>query len=143
MNTVSILGRVAKEPELRKFESGAAQARFLIAVDRQLTKAQKEAAEKAGDPTADFFNVVSWGNQAEKYVMPYLKKGARVAVTGRLSSNSFVGREGNKVTMVDIIANDVDIIDFPNRNTNSPSDSGTPTSTGSGRGNIDGATLGY
>ena len=74
MNVVILVGRLTKDPELRTTGNGKSVTSFSVAVDRQF--------KQEGQPTADFFNVVAWGRQAE-VINQYLRKGRENAVRGR------------------------------------------------------------
>lgn len=81
------MGRISKDPEIKT--GNTTVANFSIAVDRKY--------KKDGEPTADFFNCVSFGKQAE-FVEKYLKKGTKVVITGRLQNDSYTNKDGQKVT---------------------------------------------
>ena len=101
-NTVTIVGNVTRDPELRYTPSGAANARFGVAVNRrwrdQQTNEQKEQVS--------FFDVVCWREMADN-VCESLSKGTRVVVTGRLEQQSWEDSEGNKKSKVEIVAEEV------------------------------------
>lgn len=105
MNTVIMIGRLTRDPELRYIAStGNAVTRFSIAVDRAF-------AAKDAEVTADFFNIVVWGKRAETCAN-YLAKGRMVAVRGRLQNNNYTDKNGVKQYSVEIIAEDVQFIDW-------------------------------
>ena len=105
MNTVIMIGRLTKDPELRYIAStGDAVTRFAMAVDRPFAK-------KDDKVTADFFNVVVWGKRAETCVN-YLAKGRMVAIRGRLQNNNYTDKDGVKRYSVEIIAEEVKFIDY-------------------------------
>lgn len=105
MNTVIMIGRLTRDPELRYIAStGNAVTRFAIAVDRPFAK-------KDAEVTADFFNIVVWGKRAET-AANYLAKGRMVAVKGRLQNNNYTDKMGNKQYSVEIIADDIQFIDW-------------------------------
>lgn len=93
VNCYCATGRLVKDPELTKLQSGTDKVNFRIAVSG--------IGEKA-----DFFPVVAWGKTAVA-VYQHLKKGDRVAVTGRLTTREFDGSDGTKKTVTEINANDV------------------------------------
>ena len=68
MNSVLLIGRLTRDPELKTTSSGISFARFTLAVDRALSREKKREAEERGQATADFVNVVVWGKQAENCV---------------------------------------------------------------------------
>ncbi|MGP1505779.1 MAG: single-stranded DNA-binding protein [Eggerthia catenaformis] len=105
MNTVIMIGRLTRDPELRYIAStGNAVTRFSIAVDRAFAK-------KDDKVTADFFNVVVWGKRAETCVN-YLAKGRMVAIRGRLQNNNYTDKDGVKRYSTEIIAEEVKFIDY-------------------------------
>ena len=107
MNTVSISGRLTKEPDVRYgAESQKAVARFTLAVDKNFKKK---------DDKANFINVVCFGKTAE-FVEKFARKGKRVAVfNGELTTGSYKNKEGNTVYTTDVIAGQVEIIDWPEK----------------------------
>ena len=117
MNTVVMVGRLTRDPEIRYIAStGNAVTRFSIAVDRPVAK--------DAEVTADFFNVVVWGKRAETCAN-YLAKGRMVALRGRLQNNNYTDKNGVKQYSVEIIAEDVKFIDWGDKKTkadNSSSD---------------------
>ncbi|EHL17590.1 single-strand binding protein [Peptoanaerobacter stomatis] len=114
MNTVIMIGRLTRDPELRYIAStGNAVTRFSIAVDRAF-------AAKDAEVTADFFNIVVWGKRAETCAN-YLAKGRMVAVRGRLQNNNYTDKNGVKQYSVEIIAEDVQFIDWGDKKTQTSS----------------------
>ena len=101
VNNITVSGRLAKELELRYTTSGKAVGNTTIAVDRKYAK----------DET-DFFNVVIWGKSAENFAN-FTAKGSPVAFEGRLQSRSYENKQGQHVTVVEIVANDFTL--FENR----------------------------
>jgi single-strand DNA-binding protein len=104
MNSVILIGRLTRKPELRYSNSGnqTAIARFSLAVDRPFSKDQER--------TADFINIVVFGKQAENCER-YLDKGRQVAVQGRIQTGSYTDKEGRKVYTTDVVANYVEFLD--------------------------------
>lgn len=103
MNSVNLIGRLTKEPELRYSQSGMAICRFTLAVDRGLAKDKKAEAENKGQPTADFIPVTAFGKTGE-LISTYVSKGQQLAVTGRIQTSSFDGQDGKRVFRTDVIA---------------------------------------
>lgn len=93
MNNIVVSGRLVKDPEMTKLQSGTEKANFRLAVGG------------IGEKT-DFFPVVAWGKTAAA-VYQHLKKGDRVIVQGRLTTREFDGSDGTKKTVTEINANDV------------------------------------
>lgn len=111
MNKVTLLGRLTKDPELRYTSSGIATASFTIAVNRNYKNAE-------GGYDADFIPVIVWRGLAEM-LCKHLKKGARVAVSGRIQTRSYDGNDGQKRYVTEVVADDASIIDWDNGNQNS------------------------
>lgn len=91
------IGRLSRDPEVRYSQDGQTTiGRFGIAVDRR-NKDQK----------ADFFNVTCF-NKTAQFAEKYLKKGTKVAISGRLETNDYTNKDGQKVTSVIIVAEEVE-----------------------------------
>lgn len=101
MNIVVMIGRLAKNVELRFTASGKAVATFSIAVNRPFSKTNE----------ADFFNVVVWGKVAENCAN-YLAKGRLVGIEGRLQSRSYETQAGDKRYVTEIVANQVEFLEW-------------------------------
>ena len=99
LNKVIIMGRLVKDPELRRTQSGTAVTSFRIAVDRDF-KSQD------GSKQADFFDVVAWRNTAE-FVSKYFTKGRMAVVEGRLQIRDWTDRDGGKRRSAEVIAENV------------------------------------
>ncbi|AOY75437.1 single-stranded DNA-binding protein [Clostridium formicaceticum] len=115
MNSVVLIGRLARDPELRFTASGKAVATFSIAVNRPFSKTNE----------ADFFNIVVWGKPAENCAN-YLAKGRLVGIEGRLQSRSYESQAGEKKYVTEIVANQVEFLEWGNKenktNNNNSSD---------------------
>lgn len=112
MNRVILIGRLARDPELRFTASGKAVATFSIAVNRPFSK-EKEV---------DFFNIVVWGKSAENCAN-YLAKGRLVGLEGRLQTRSYETQTGDKRYVTEVIADNVEFLEYaksetPARNNN-------------------------
>jgi single-strand DNA-binding protein len=99
MNLVILMGRLTKDPDIRKSQSGTTVASYSIAVDRKF--------KREGEPTADFFNLVSFGKQGE-FVEKYLRKGTKIVVSGTLQNNEYTNREGVKNKNTQILVSEVE-----------------------------------
>jgi len=99
LNNVVLIGNLTRDPELRYTPSGLPVATLRLAVNRNFTNQQ-------GEIETDYFNVIVWRNQAEKCA-EYLSKGRQVAVTGRLQSRSWEGNDGQKRSIVEVVADRV------------------------------------
>ncbi len=100
-NSITIIGNVTREPELRFTPSGQANTRFGVAVNRRWQDRAGEWQE-----AVSFFDVVAWREMAEN-IGQSLQKGSRVIVTGRLEQRSYETKEGQKRSVVEIIADEV------------------------------------
>ncbi len=106
MNSVSLIGRLTRDPDVR-YSAGSqtAVARFTLAVDRQ-------RAAKEGEQSADFISIVCFGKTAE-LVEKYITKGRQVGITGRIQTGSYE-KDGQKVYTTDVIADRVEFLDRGN-----------------------------
>lgn len=108
MNSVVLIGRLARDPELSYTPSNQTPlCRFTIAVDRP-----RRNGEDAG---ADFIRITVWGKQAETCDR-YLSKGRQVAVTGRIQTGSYKNRDGQTVYTTDVVADRVEFLGSGNGN---------------------------
>ena len=110
MNSVVLIGRLTRDPELRFIPStGMAVAKFALAVDKDLFGEKKQQAISQGKPTADFINITVFGKQAENCAN-FLAKGRQCAVRGRISTGSYTTQTGEKKYTFDVIADRVEFI---------------------------------
>lgn len=106
MNKVMLIGNLTRDPELRTTSSGTSVCTFSIAVNRNFTNA-------AGEREADFINITVWRGLAENCAK-YLTKGRKVAVAGSLQSRTYDDKDGNKRTVLDVVADEVDFLSTKN-----------------------------
>ena len=99
MNKVILIGRLARDPEMRTTASGVSVTRFTVAVSRPFTA-------QNGERGADFINCIAWRRQAEN-IAKYCTKGSQVAVEGRIQTGSYDGQDGTKRYTTDIVADNV------------------------------------
>ena len=96
MNKCMMLGRLTRDPEVRVTQDGQTTiAKFGIAVDR-----------RGKEDKADFFNVTAF-NKTAQFAEKYLKKGTKIALAGRLQQDEYTNKDGQKVTSVSIVAEEV------------------------------------
>ncbi|MCI8635850.1 MAG: single-stranded DNA-binding protein [Eubacterium sp.] len=97
MNKVILMGRLTRDPEVRysQAEQSMAIARYTLAVDRRFRR-------DADQQTADFINCVAFGRQGE-FAEKYLRKGLKIAVTGRIQTGSYTNRDGQKVYTTEVV----------------------------------------
>src|SRR5499426_3831956 len=101
-STVTIVGNLTRDPEIRYTTGGAAKASFGVAVSRRWQNRQTNEWEER----TSFFNVVCWREMAEN-VSESLGKGSRVVVTGRLEQRSWETENGEKRSVVEVVADEV------------------------------------
>ncbi len=117
MNSVVLIGRLARDPELKFIPStGMAVARFTLAVDKEMTRDKKQEAVAQGKPTADFIGITVFGKQAENCAN-YLVKGSQCAIHGRVSTGSYTTQTGEKRYTTDIVSSRVEFLGGDKRNT--------------------------
>ncbi|MFA5878557.1 MAG: single-stranded DNA-binding protein [Candidatus Margulisiibacteriota bacterium] len=102
-NKVFLIGRVAKDPELRLTPSGVPVTRFVVAVDRFKKKSNNE------DKITDFFRVVAWRRLAE-ICNQYLKKGKLIEIEGRLQIDSYQ-KDGESRSITEVIMDNMQMLD--------------------------------
>ena len=114
INRVILVGRLTKDPILRKTQSGASVTSFTVACDRRI-KAE-------GQPTADFINCVCWNKVADNTAQ-YTHKGSLVGVEGRIQTRSFDNQSGKRVYVTEVVADAVQFLEPKGTNsaTNTPS----------------------
>ena len=101
-NSITISGNMTRDPEMRYTPSGVSKVSFGVAVNRSWRNQQTQEWDEA----TSFFNVVAWRQLAEN-VGASLAKGSRVVVTGRLEQRSWETEQGEKRSIVEIVADDV------------------------------------
>lgn len=111
MNKALLIGRLTRDPELRSTSTGRNVCQFSIAVNRNFTNAN-------GEREADFINCVVWDKQAENLVK-YQKKGNQIAVDGRVQTRNYEDKDGKRVYVTEILANNISFLDSKGTNTSS------------------------
>ena len=99
LNKIIIMGRLTRDPELRRTGSGTAVTSFSMACDRDFKS-------QSGDKETDFIEVVAWKNTAE-FVSKYFSKGRMAVVEGRLQIRDWTDKAGNKRTTAEVVADNV------------------------------------
>ena len=99
LNKIIIMGRMTRDPELRRTGSGTAVTSFSMACDRDFKS-------QSGDKETDFIDVVAWKNTAE-FVSKYFSKGRMAVVEGRLQIRDWTDKAGNKRTTAEVVADKV------------------------------------
>lgn len=104
INSVVLVGRLTRDIELRKTQSGLSVASFTIACDRRLSQEQKNNNEQS----ADFINCVAWRGSAD-FLGSYAHKGDTVGVEGKIQTRSY-DRDGQRVYVTEVLANSVNLL---------------------------------
>lgn len=94
MNKVILMGRLARDPEMRQTPTGSTVARLTIAVNRRFSRDNEQ--------TADFISCVAW-NQTAEFICKYFRKGSMIAITGRIQTRSWDGQDGKKQYATDVV----------------------------------------
>ncbi len=97
LNHIVIMGRLTRDPELRRTGSGIAVASFTVAVDRDF------GGRDGGEKETDFIDCVAW-RQTGEFVSKYFTKGRMIVVSGRLQIRSWTDKEGNKRRTAEVVA---------------------------------------
>ena len=95
LNHITLMGRLVRDPELRRTGSGIAVASFRIAVDRDF------APKDGGERKADFIDCVAW-RQTGEFISKYFAKGRMIVVDGRLEMRDWTDKDGNKRTSAEV-----------------------------------------
>lgn len=117
MNSVQLVGRFTRDPDVRYTDGGLSIARFSLAVDRRY--------KKDGEQTADFINCVAFGKTAE-FIEKYFQKGMRIGTNGRIQTGSYTNKDGNKVYTTDVVVENCEFVESKtsSRDTSGGSDPG-------------------
>ena len=100
LNHIVLMGRLVRDPELRRTQAGVPVATFRIAVDRDFGN------RETGEREADFIDVVAW-RQTGEFVSKYFAKGRMAVVSGRLQMRSWTDNNGQKRTNAEVVADNV------------------------------------
>ena len=100
LNHIVIMGRLTRDPELRRTGSGIAVASFSLAVDRDF------APKDGGERETDFIDCIAW-RQTGEFVSKYFTKGRMAVVSGRLQIRSWTDKDGNKRRSAEVVADNV------------------------------------
>ena len=137
MNKIILIGRLTRDPEIRYStnDNNTAIARYTLAVNRPF--------RKNGEQQADFLPCIAFGKTAE-FAEKYFRKGLKIIVTGRIQTDSYTNRDGQKVSTTDVVAEDQEFAESKNANSGSdnfgggftPADRPSPSAAGDGFMNI-------
>ena len=99
LNRIVLMGRLTRDPELRRTQSGTPVTSFSLAVDRDFKS-------QSGEKETDFIDIVAWRNTAE-FVCNYFTKGRMAVVEGRLQIRDWKDRDGNNRRSAEVVADNV------------------------------------
>lgn len=102
MNTVILMGRLTRDPEIRQTTSGKAVASYTLAVDRR--------GRRDGEQTADFIPCKAWDKGAD-FAEKYLRQGMRILIRGRIQTGSYTNKDGQKVYTTEVMVDDQEFAD--------------------------------
>lgn len=102
INSVVLVGRLTKEVELRKTQTGMSVVSFSLAVDRTY--------KKEGQPEADFINCIAWDKKAD-LMNTYLGKGSMIGVEGHIQVRSYQNQQGQKVYITEVVVDQLHFLD--------------------------------
>lgn len=105
MNSVQLVGRLTRDPEVRYTDSGTSVARFCVACDRRINR--------EGEDSADFISCVAFGQKAE-FLEKYFSKGKRIGLNGRIQTGSYTNKDGKKIYTTDVIVENVEFVESRN-----------------------------
>lgn len=112
INRVVLIGRLTRDPELRKTQNGTSVCSFTLAVNRR--------QNQDGTQEADFINCVAWNKLADN-IQLYQKKGNQLGIEGRINTRSYDNQQGQKVYVTEVVAENVQFLtprnDFNEQNT--------------------------
>ena len=116
MNKVVLMGRLARDPEVRytQGDNPTAIARYTLAVDRKF--------KRENEPSADFINCITFGKLA-MFAEKYLHKGTKIAIVGRIQTGSYTNKDGQKVYTTDIVVEEQEFAESKNSGQQSPNQS--------------------
>lgn len=99
LNKIVLMGRLTRDPELKRTQSGTAVTSFALAVDRDFK-------DQNGEKGTDFIDIVAWRNTAE-FVSKYFTKGRMAVIEGRLQIREWTDKDGNKRKTAEVVADNV------------------------------------
>lgn len=102
INRAIIVGRITKDPELRKTQNGTSVVSFTLAVNRNI--------KKEGQPEADFINCQAWSKTAEA-ICNYVSKGYLLGLEGRIQTRSYDDKDGKRVYVTEVVADSVQFLE--------------------------------
>lgn len=115
INRVILIGRLTKDPELRKTQSGMSTVSFVLAVSRQF--------KKEGQSDSDFISCVAWNKTAD-LMAQYLHKGSLIGIEGRIQTRSYDNQQGQRVYITEVVTDTVQFLEPKNASTQQNTDYG-------------------
>ena len=103
MNRVELIGRITRDPELRKTSSGISTVGFTLACNRRFANSQ-------GGQEADFINCVAWRQSAD-FMANYVRKGALLGVEGRIQTRNYKDQSDRTVYVTEVVCDSVQILE--------------------------------
>ena len=123
LNHIVLMGRLTRDPELRRTQTGTAVASFTLAVERDFSA-------QGGERQTDFIDIVAWRSTAE-FVSKYFVKGQMAVVSGRLQIRDWTDRDGGKRRSAEVVADNVYFGESKRDRDNSSAQSGGSSYSGS------------
>ena len=105
INRVVLVGRLTRDPELRKTQSGTSVVSYTLACDRRF--------KTPGQPEADFISCVAWNKTAE-VMAQYLHKGSLIGIEGRIQTRNYENQQGQRVYVTEVITDSFDFLEPKN-----------------------------
>ena len=133
LNTITLMGRLTRDPELRYTQNQTPVASFTLAVDRDFSRGE--------DRQTDFIDIVAWRQTAE-FVSKYFSKGSMAVVQGRLQLRDWTDRDGNKRRSAEVVAENVYFGESKRRDGDAPRSDYRPQSSGGSYGKSSGSGYG-
>lgn len=104
LNKIMLIGNLGRDPEMNYTPNGTAVTKFSLAVSRTYTSATGERRDET-----EWFNIVAWNKLAET-CSAFLHKGSKVYIEGRLTQRKYTDREGVQRTVIDVVANEMELL---------------------------------
>lgn len=109
INRVVLVGRLTRDPELRKTQNGTSVCSFTMAVNRRV--------QTQGQPDADFISCVAWNKLAD-LMTQYLHKGSLIGLEGRIQTRSYDNQQGQRVYVTEVVADNIQFLEPKNAQSN-------------------------
>lgn len=113
MNNVSIIGRLTRDPELKRTQSNISYVRFTLAVNRSFK-------DESGETQADFISCIAWRAQAENLAR-FMKQGSQIGLVGRIQTGSYESDKGTIYT-TDVVADNIQFLESKPKQDNKGND---------------------